>query len=80
MASLELLHLLPPEQQEAILNGPALEPPQNVIPNFIDPPNGNGLFIAILTVGLALSTLSTALRVYTKIFVTRSLQIEDSKF
>ncbi|CAI6083899.1 unnamed protein product [Clonostachys chloroleuca] len=78
MASLELLHLLPPEQQEAILNGPALEPPQNVIPNFIDPPNGNGLFIAILTVGLALSTLSTALRVYTKIFVTRSLQIEDN--
>ncbi|RYP01506.1 hypothetical protein DL764_006201 [Monosporascus ibericus] len=48
--SLDQLHLLPPAQQEAILNGPAHAPPPGVTPNFEDPPNNNRLCVVFLSV------------------------------
>ncbi|RYP18288.1 hypothetical protein DL765_004008 [Monosporascus sp. GIB2] len=46
--SLDQLHLLPPAQQEAILNGPALAPPPGVMPNFDDPPNNNMFTLVVI--------------------------------
>ncbi|RYO83188.1 hypothetical protein DL762_006233 [Monosporascus cannonballus] len=47
--SLDQLHLLPPAQQEAILNGPALAPPPGVMSNFDDPPNNNTLALVVIS-------------------------------
>ncbi|RYP06664.1 hypothetical protein DL765_009398 [Monosporascus sp. GIB2] len=47
--SLDQISFLPPEQQQEILNGPALLPPNGTRPNFDNSPNNNGLGIAALT-------------------------------
>ncbi|RYP84725.1 hypothetical protein DL770_005177 [Monosporascus sp. CRB-9-2] len=56
--SLDQLHLLPPAQQEAILNGPAHAPPPGVIPNFEDPPNNNTSGVAAASSLLSLDMYS----------------------
>ncbi|KAK8057211.1 hypothetical protein PG996_011148 [Apiospora saccharicola] len=38
---------LPPAEREKLLEGPALEPPPGVEPNFDKPPNGNAVVIAV---------------------------------
>lgn len=58
----------------------ALPPPPGVTPNFIDPYSiGDGLKAAgILFV--VLTTLSTALRLYTKLLIIKTHGWEDCKF
>ncbi|KAI1119778.1 hypothetical protein F5Y10DRAFT_259644 [Nemania abortiva] len=75
--SLDQLHLLPPAQQEAILNGPALDPPPGVMPNFDNPPNGNALCIAVIAVLLVLATSAFILAAYVKSFYVKKLYLED---
>ncbi|KAI0862763.1 hypothetical protein F4860DRAFT_110832 [Xylaria cubensis] len=75
--SLEQLSSLPPAQQQAILNGPALAPPAGVVPNFDNPPNGNVLCLIIMTIFLVIATLVFALAVYAKLFYIKKLHVED---
>ncbi|KAI0966394.1 hypothetical protein F4678DRAFT_449249 [Xylaria arbuscula] len=75
--SLGQLYLLPPAQQEAILNGPALPPPVGVIPNLENPPNDNLLCIAIITFLLFLATSALALAIYVRLFYAKRVYLED---
>ncbi|KAI0548084.1 hypothetical protein F4679DRAFT_332166 [Xylaria curta] len=65
----------PSEQQ---LNGPALAPPDGVVPNFTNPPNQNALGIAVISICLVLATAGGLLRAYSRVIVSRKLRIEDS--
>lgn len=69
-----------PEQIEAILNGPALPPPDGVKPDFENPPNNNGLGYGLLTMMLAIGTIAILLRLLGKGFKTRKLRIEDGEY
>ncbi|KAI1142129.1 hypothetical protein F5Y05DRAFT_369788 [Hypoxylon sp. FL0543] len=48
---------LPPDQQAQILNGPAMQPPPGLVPNFDNPPNNSALAQAVLGLCLALITI-----------------------
>lgn len=67
----------PPAVQQAILDGPAMVPPNGTIPDFDDPPNSNSLGIGIGVMCLFLGTTTFFLRVYSRIFIVKKLQIED---
>lgn len=71
---------LPPQEQEAILNGPALAAPENVVPNLHDPPNRNTLAYTVVAICLTVSALQVLMRAYSRIFVLKSFKCEDSKF
>ncbi|KAI1110018.1 hypothetical protein F5Y14DRAFT_466145 [Nemania sp. NC0429] len=75
--SLDQIHLLPPAQQEIILNGPALAPPAGVVSNLDSPPNGNALCVAIVTILLLIATLAYALAIYVKLVHIKRLYLED---
>ncbi|KAI0451921.1 hypothetical protein F5B21DRAFT_485070 [Xylaria acuta] len=68
------MDLGPSEQQ---LNGPALAPPDGVLPNLTNPPNQNALGIAVTAVCLFLGTFAVLLRAYSRVLVSRKLHIED---
>ena len=57
--------------------GPALQPPPGVIPNFIDPENTQSIIIATLAVTLGAATLFTVIRMYTKAFILNTIALED---
>ncbi|KAI0549185.1 hypothetical protein F4679DRAFT_573681 [Xylaria curta] len=77
-ASLDSLYLFSPEIQNAILNGPALAPPQaDIVPNFEHPPNMNVFAQAITTTALVLVTIVIVLRAYAKICIVGKLQLQD---
>ena len=67
-------------QLQALLNGPAGPPPPGVTPNFVNPPNHTTLAIAVMTVGLTASTLVLLMRIYTKVYLIRSLALEDCEY
>ncbi|TRX89573.1 hypothetical protein FHL15_009482 [Xylaria flabelliformis] len=77
--SLEQISSLPPAQQQAILNGPALAPPAGVVPNLDNPPNSNVLCLIIMTIFLVIATLVFTLAVYAKLFYIKKLHVEDCK-
>ncbi|KAI0842992.1 hypothetical protein F5Y06DRAFT_78483 [Hypoxylon sp. FL0890] len=74
---LNQLSSLPLDEQEAFLDGPALTPPPNVVPNLDNPPNNNALALVMVTIHLAIVTIAMVLRAYAKIFVARRVFLED---
>lgn len=55
-----------------------IPPPPGVTPNFIDPPGQLGSNIALHAVCLTLVTIAVGMRLYTRLFVTRSgLGLDD---
>lgn len=77
MTSIDDFPNLPPAEQQAILNGPALTPPDGVIPNFTNPPNRNGEVLAVIIVCLSLTTVTLLGRLYSRVFLVKALHIED---
>ncbi|RYC57669.1 hypothetical protein CHU98_g8547 [Xylaria longipes] len=71
------LHSLPPAQQQAILNGPALAPPAGVVPNLGNPPNGNVLCLIITTFLLLVATSAFTLAGYVKLFYDKRIYLEN---
>ena len=71
---------LTPAQLQALLDGPAGKPPLGITPNFVNPPNHATLAIAVMAIGLTISTLVLMIRMYTKIFLIRSVVLEDCKY
>ena len=59
---------------------PGLKPPPGVTPNFINPVNYQNTIVATLAVCLTVATLFTALRLYSKIFIIKSVALEDCKY
>ena len=71
---------LTPQQLQQLLNGPAEKPPPGVLPNFNDPSNLDTAFIITLTFCITFATLAFLLRIYTKIFLIRSVAYEDCEY
>lgn len=71
--------LLPPAQQEQILNGPALQPPTGVISNFDNPANGNVLSYSTFGICVFVSVLAVLINTYARFFCIKRAMIEDCK-
>lgn len=65
------------EKLQALLNGPASTPPAGVVPNSHNPPNLYAFLIVTLTLALTFGTLAILTRMYTKLFIIRSIAYED---
>lgn len=77
-SALDPLYLLPPAEQDFIINGPALAPPgPDIVPNFDNPPNMNVLAQTVTTIALVIVTVVVLLRAYAKIFLVKRVQIQD---
>ena len=59
---------------------PELKPPPEVIPNFTNPENYQITIVFTLTLCLSLATIVTALRLYTKVFIIKSIALEDCEY
>lgn len=70
---------LPPAEQQALLNGPALQPPDGVNPNFDNPSNDDGLARKVLAVCFALGSAFVLLRAYVAWFVNKKPHFNDCK-
>lgn len=71
---------LPPEVIQALLNGPGLAPPPGQVPNLKDPPNERTTMIVVYTVYLLLTTVAVFIRMYTKAFIARRVEVEDCEY
>ncbi|KAI0168836.1 hypothetical protein GGR52DRAFT_574068 [Hypoxylon sp. FL1284] len=69
---------LTPEQIDALLNGPALPPPDDVIPNFDNPPNKNYISVAVVPLCLTLTLLAVLMRAYARIFCIKKVELPDA--
>jgi hypothetical protein len=68
---------LHPEQQQQILQGPAMQPPDDDPPQFDNPPNQNAFGIAIVTLCLVITAFCFLVRAYSRIFILRRIRLED---
>ncbi|RYP07818.1 hypothetical protein DL764_002273 [Monosporascus ibericus] len=68
---------LPPDEQQAFLNGPGLEPPANVIPNFDNRPNQSGIAHATFATCIVVSSIFIVLAIYAKAAHFKKVYIED---
>ncbi|KAI5921031.1 hypothetical protein F4810DRAFT_679833 [Camillea tinctor] len=68
---------LTPTQQQDLLNGPALPPPDNVTPNFDNPPNGGTLARVVLIIALTTTTVLVFVRLYSVWFIFKKAHISD---
>ncbi|KAI0412036.1 hypothetical protein F5X98DRAFT_30740 [Xylaria grammica] len=75
---MDLIPYLPKEQQEALLAGPALAPPEGVVANFDNPPNNNRIAHATFVICLFFATFSFFVRMYARILGLRSVKLEDA--
>ena len=74
---------LTPEQSmvalQVLLNGPAMPPPPGVTSDFDHPLSDYTVHIVMLTLFITFSTISVLMRMYTKLFLVRSVVLEDCK-
>lgn len=56
---------------------PALKPPPGVTPNFENPENFFGTIIGTIVVCLTLTTFLAWTRIYTRLFITKSISWDD---
>ncbi|KAI1504749.1 hypothetical protein F5X99DRAFT_416452 [Biscogniauxia marginata] len=75
--SLDQVFNLALEEKQLILNGPALAPPEGIVPNFENPPNRNDLAEITSITCLTIASVGMLLRIYAKVFCVRRLEIED---
>lgn len=62
-----------------LANIPLLPPPLGVMPNFVNPENRASILIIISTIFLALLLPFVVLRLYTRIWITRTFDLDDGK-
>lgn len=62
-----------------ILDGAAMEAPDGVEAIFDNPPNQNGLAIAIITVTMVIATLCIFMRAYARVYLLRKVGLEESE-
>lgn len=66
-----------PEMLEAVLDGPAMPPPEGEVSNFTDPPNQNGMAVAVMTVCIAVVVLCLATRAYARLVLLKRVQAQE---
>lgn len=67
------------EELDALLAAPALDPPPGVTPNFENPPNKNGLAVAVTTLCIVISTLCLFLRAYVRMWREKTIHKEEGE-
>ncbi|TGJ81387.1 hypothetical protein E0Z10_g7367 [Xylaria hypoxylon] len=75
---MDIIPYLPKEQQEALLAGPALAPPDGIDANFDNPPNGNDIAHATFVICFVFATFSFFVRMYARLLGLRSVKVEDA--
>lgn len=70
---------IPPSELENALNGPALPPPEGVVPNFDNPPNEGAMALGTLFASLILATALLLIRFYARLFVVKRTHLGDCK-
>ncbi|KAI5868215.1 hypothetical protein GGS23DRAFT_544565 [Durotheca rogersii] len=68
---------LPPETREALLNGPGLQPPPGVTPNFEFRPNENAIAHGTMASCVIICTIFICFTVYAKVFHFKKVRFED---
>jgi hypothetical protein len=68
---------LSPDAIDKIRNSPAGSPPPGIVPNYDNPPNGNRLAVAVIILGLVITTLAALIRFSTRAFYIRKVKLED---
>ncbi|KAF3057429.1 hypothetical protein GL218_06172 [Daldinia childiae] len=74
----DVIPYLPPDQQQAALNAPALPAPDGFTPNFDNPSNNNPLAYGVIAACVVVSSLCMIIRFYARIFLFKKLKLEDS--
>ena len=70
---------LSPAQQQAILDEPALPPPDGVIPNFDNPMKDNATAFVLITLLPTIIAVASLSRAYSRAFILKKIYLEDSK-
>lgn len=70
---------LPAAVQQAIMDGPAMAPPDGVVPNFFDPPNKNAAALALGIICVSVLSMVVLCRIYVRSLVVKTIQLEDCK-
>ncbi|KAI8634030.1 hypothetical protein F5Y19DRAFT_487557 [Xylariaceae sp. FL1651] len=76
MSNLDYSHI-PPDQLGQFLEGPALDPPNGVEPNFEHPENENGPALFVYVFGIVVSTLVLLARFYARFLYLRKGHVVD---
>ncbi|KAI1211225.1 uncharacterized protein F4807DRAFT_29131 [Annulohypoxylon truncatum] len=71
------LSSLSPAELQQFLDGPALTPPDGVIPNFDNRDNKDYISQAVLPLCLVLTTIAVFLRVWARIFCIKKIELPD---
>jgi hypothetical protein len=71
---------LSPAQQQTVLDGPALPPPEGMQSNFDNPPSFNTGGYIVVSFCLAISTAFVFIRIYSRAFLTKQFRIEECKY
>ncbi|KAI1372416.1 hypothetical protein F4677DRAFT_449534 [Hypoxylon crocopeplum] len=73
----DALPFLPHDQQQLLLDGPALAPPEGVTAQFDNPPNNNGLAHGVIAACVTVATLCLIIRGYARLVLFKKLKPED---
>lgn len=65
--------------QQQILDGPAMEPPEGVTPDFSKPESRRVVAIAVSAVCLTLVVISSAIRLYSRLVIVKKMRLEDCR-
>ena len=68
-----------PAALRTLLEGPAMSPPAGITPNFQKPSDFAAFATLTLVLGFTFGTLAVLLRMYTKVYILRSLAWEDCR-
>ncbi|KAL9579430.1 MAG: hypothetical protein Q9212_005119 [Teloschistes hypoglaucus] len=72
-----LMNITTEKEVQLWLSQPAGKPPAGVTPNFDNPSNLDAAVFSTIIITFSIAILSTIIRIYTKIFLIRSLAYED---
>ena len=64
---------------QKLLQGPAGPPPAGVVSNFDNPQNHHNILYVTAALTLSFATCAVSIRIFTKLFLLRSMGYEDCK-
>lgn len=56
---------------------PALEPPDGITPNFVDPPTIHHVHVIVATIALSLSVVAVAARTFARVIILKKFDLSD---
>lgn len=71
---------LSPQEQQDLLNGPALKVPDGLESRFGDPSHKSPGIVALISISLVLCTFFAATRIYARVIVVKTPSLPDGTF